>query len=67
MLFPPPHPPPTTTTTATKTQQERAGRKFPLLSPGGSQPHKDLAQEKGAAKLKLQQKGHLGAMDMGSW
>lgn len=44
-----------------KTQQERPGRKFPLFSPGGSQPHKDLAQEGRAAKLKLQQERHLGS------
>lgn len=46
-------PPPHTYHPTTKTQQERAGRRFPVLSPGGSQSHKDLAQEGGAAKLKL--------------
>lgn len=40
-------------------------RTVPLLSPGGSQPHEDLAQEGGAAKLKLQQKGHLGGRGHG--
>ena len=47
------HPHPHTHTTTVKTSQERAGRRCPLLSPGGCQPHKDLAQEEGAAKLKL--------------